>query len=185
MLGMGSPATGNGGSRQVPGFHRPGFKYSLLQGYMTAEVGPKAQCTENQDLRVLSKQGVSDSSGPGPSTEQALWKPPYLTEVGNLPLHVLVWHSLGLHFGLHDTEGFLQALRFPEGLGGGQSGVKTPGNFQLCYSVCRQLWPTLMKGYGTTHQKFPQDTRSFPSFREPLSPNKSTSPCAWPAERPQ
>lgn len=37
----------------------------------TIQVNPKAHCTENQHLSVLQEQEVSDSSGPGSSTEQA------------------------------------------------------------------------------------------------------------------
>lgn len=71
MLGMGSPAIGNGGSRQVPGLHGPGSMESPLQDCRTIQVNPKAHCTENQHLSVLQEQEVSDSSGPGSSTEQA------------------------------------------------------------------------------------------------------------------
>lgn len=89
-------------------------------------VQPKSPIHENQDLtgshgdfsttvRVLLLRNKEQA---GPNEEEGR---PYLTKVSDLPLHILVWCSLGLHFGLHDRQQFLQALRLSEGLGGGQS----------------------------------------------------------------
>lgn len=67
MLGTGS-AIGNGGSKQMPGVHRPGSMESPLQGCQIRAVRSKGHW--NQDLRVL--QGVCDLSGLALGTEQGL-----------------------------------------------------------------------------------------------------------------
>lgn len=96
---------------------------SLLQGCRTIEVSPKAHSTKNQRLTEYRFTEARACL-----MHQALRREgshPYLSKVSDLPLHILVWSSLGLHFGFHDRERFLQALCFPEGLGGDTG--STPG----------------------------------------------------------
>lgn len=160
-------------STPVPTSAQEGAALPSATGAAAGSRGPEARIREAPlarfpDIRSQSKGPLHREPGPEEGGR------PYLTEVRDLPLHVLIWSSLGLHFGLRDTERFLQALRFPERLGGDNQSCKLWVR-QLSASRLCERWQTPMAGYGTTH---PQNTRTFSSFRskclQPHAPERST-----------
>lgn len=168
-------------STPVPTSAQEGAALPSATGAAAGSRGPEARIREAPLARFLDIR--SQSKGPlhrEPGPEEG--GRPYLTEVRDLPLHVLIWSSLGLHFGLRDTERFLQALRFPERLGGdNQSFNCGSGNFQLHDSVNggRHRW-----------QAMEQPTLRTPELSLPsgasvcsLMPQKGApSSHTWPAE---